>query len=240
MSKKGFSIVELIIVIVIISIISTFTVLAVSRFLTNSKMKIDQETVSSLNSATTSFYLLSKNQPIFDEALTNEEKIEVLYAEGFLSNQPIPNTSGASFIWDEEFKLWYLSIDGNKEALSIYGSTPNEIVPNITQDILTYYNENESYPRTWGDYRYTDIGLNVEDWDEPIGHVYYTPSGSMIFLEPEQGYQFILTKINNETVTMKDTLNYNLIYDTKSNKWYYHSISSDNEVNISSLVIETY
>lgn len=127
MNKRGLTIVELIIVIVIMGIIATFSVIGVSRYLTNAKLKVDKEVVTSLNKATTSYYLIGRNTPIFDESNTDEERMQILVTEGFLSNIPTPNTENAKFIWDQDLNLWCLSIDGEVTALSPYGSTPVEI-----------------------------------------------------------------------------------------------------------------
>lgn len=239
-NKKGISIVELMISLVIIGIISTFTIVTISRYLSSSKLNMDKQMVISLNEATTGYYILDRPNDVFDEEATSEENIMTLYTEGFLSSIATPNSKDAAFIWDGDSNTWYLSIDGSLENLSPYGNTPSEIAPKISNDIISYYENKGSYPRTWGDYQYSDIGLNPEDWKSPINHIYYRPSGSKLFLEPEDGYQFILETVRGVTINLTSSLNYNLIYNTVDQKWYYHSIEAENEVIFETMSVTPY
>jgi type II secretory pathway pseudopilin PulG len=221
-----------------LSIISAFAVIGVSRYLESSKLKVDKEIVNSLNQATTSYFLLSSTTPIFDDSLEDNEKIQLLFDEGFLTSLPKANTNNATFVWNEELNLWFLSIDGEVASLSPLGSTPQEIVPNLTTEILSYYDENNRYPRTWGDYAYTDLGLDPDDWSNPIGHIIYSPSGSNIYLRPEDGYQFVLENENGDIFILKSSYQWNLIYNTIEDQWYYHRPEEGNIVLFSTLIIE--
>lgn len=240
MSKKGVTIVELLITIIIIGIIASFSVLAVSEYLTSSKLKADQQTVVTLNDATTGYHLFTNLSTIFSEEATSEDNITTLVNEGFLSSTPIPQSDNASFVWDNDLSIWYVTIDGEATSLSPYGTTPQEITPNLVSDIQDFYTNNGRYGRSWGDYRYTDLGLEPEDWENPISHIYYTPSGKNLYLTPEDGYQFVLTNDDGDEFILKASYNWNLIYNDESGNWYYHTISDENLVNFSSLVVEAY
>ena len=42
------------------------------------------------------------------------------------------------------------------------------IVNDFLSRINDFYAENGRWPRSWGSYAFTDLGLDPQDWDEPI------------------------------------------------------------------------
>jgi hypothetical protein len=92
-----------------------------------------------------------------------------------------------------------------------------------------------SYGRTWGDYRYTDLGLDPADWSKPINHIYYRPSGEDLLITPEQGYTIVVNDLNGNEKNLHSSLNWNLVYSEKDGQWYYHSIKEENKIDISAL-----
>ncbi len=112
------------------------------------------------------------------------------------------------------------------------GNTFGEVSSAIISLIVSYFNTNGRYPRSWGDYRYSDIGLDASAWSAPKSHIIYTPSGDKLLIKPEKGYGFEAARIHGETIRMSYSLNYNFIYSVGSGTWYYHSIAQENRIDI--------
>jgi Flp pilus assembly pilin Flp len=48
---------------------------------------------------------------------------------------------------------------------------------------MAFYNANGHWPRTWGTYRFTDIGLNPNSYASPVNGVIWDPNGAQIGLQ---------------------------------------------------------
>lgn len=236
-NNRGITIVELLIVIVVMGIISSFAVMMAGTIIENTKLGVDQQTIASLNTATDYYHFYSSESPIFDESLSNEEIITLLYTEGYLTQVAIAKSKDASFEWDSDTNLWHLNIGGTVISLSPYGDNYPEISAAIISDMQDRLADAGSYGRTWGDFKYSDIGLDPNDWNIPINHVIYTPSGSRLFLEPEDGYEFTVYNTEGDEFYMSSSYNWNIIYSDLDQTWYFHIISSENEIDINTLVI---
>ncbi|MDD2217981.1 MAG: hypothetical protein PHX63_06075 [Eubacteriales bacterium] len=101
-----------------------------------------------------------------------------------------------------------------------------------------YFIDNGHYGRTWGDYRYTDIGLDLEDWENPVLHIYFKPTGNILRISPEEGYKLVVIDSFGMIRTLSYSLNWDLIYNASDGKWYYHSISENNIIDINTLDIQ--
>lgn len=237
-NNKGVTITELLIVLVVLGIISAFSVVAVGNVLANTRLSADKQSISSLNIATEYYSFYNEGSPIFDTETSDETKIQLLFSEGFLDKYAITQSKDASFEWDEDNLVWMLIIGEETIALTSYGSTYLEITPNIISDIQSRLADTGSYGRSWGDYRYTDIGLDPDVWKNPIMHIYYTPSGGKLFLEPESGYEFTVYNSSGDEFFMKSSYNWNIIYNDADGLWYFNSVTSSKEIDINTLVVE--
>ncbi len=47
---------------------------------------------------------------------------------------------------------------------------------------MNFYNTNDASPRSWGIYRFTDIGLNPANYQSPVNGVIWNPNGAQIGL----------------------------------------------------------
>ncbi len=176
--------------------------------------------------------ILDEESKLFSFYITmNEPKNQEEYT--IISNATITITFSFS-INDEAID----TVDGEVLALSPYGSTHQEIIPSIIADMQEKLALTGSYGRTWGNYRYTDLGLNPEDWAEAVNHIYYKPSGNVLRLRPEKGYEFTIYNSDNEEFTMKGSYNWNLIYNDLDGNWYFHVMTPENIVDINTLVVE--
>ena len=209
--KKGVTLVELLAIVVLLMIIGAVSMVVIGDMIERTRLKADQQSVIQLNIATRYFSLEDGGSSIFDVESTDIQKIELLVEEGFLSTFASPQSKDGLFTWNNDLLSWFLSINNETVSLSPYGNTHLEISPHLIQDMQDFYQKNNRYARTWGDYRYTDLGLDVKIWKEPILHILYTPSGSNLFLKPAEGYQF---SVWNETgdmyinITNKDVNHY--------------------------------
>jgi len=109
----------------------------------------------------------------------------------------------------------------------------------ITGDFLTriqkFYDENGRYPRSWGDYRFTDIGLDPADWADSVEGIFWNPNGDKIGLGNKRGddIQVYVTDLDGKRRHLYDGWN---IWCTGSG-CYYHTVAPGNEVDIGTLEI---
>ncbi|BCR35748.1 type II secretion system protein [Mariniplasma anaerobium] len=237
-SKKAVTLIELLAVTVILGIIALVSIVLIGNLLENTRLKADQRTIESVNYAIRNYDVDHPDDPLSESDLSVDEMLSFLVDEQYLSQQPILQSKNSEFIWDTDLKVFKIFINDVALPLSPYGDTFEEIAPEIIDDIKENFLTTGSYGRTWGDYRYTDIGLDPEDWDTFVLHILYKPSGSALRLDIEPGYQFVFETISGSTVVIRSTFNWSIIYNDLDEKWYYHSIDPDKEIDIDTLIVE--
>ena len=104
--------------------------------------------------------------------------------------------------------------------------------------IEDFYLENGSYPRSWYPYRYTDLGLDPDDWVDGVDGIIYKPNGNVFLIEPVKHYTFYVDDLEGNTIVLSWKLNWNLVYSMEDETWYYHSILPGNEIDIGTLIVE--
>jgi type IV pilus assembly protein PilA len=115
------------------------------------------------------------------------------------------------------------------------GDTFQDITKGMIDLIKEYYQKYKKYPASSGASAYTDIGLDPEDWKLPVDHAYYVPAGSRVKVAPEAGYSFEVTSVKGKKLVLTSKSGGSLIYDVSRGKWYYKTVSTANEIDISSL-----
>lgn len=174
MNKKGVTIVELIIVIVIMGVISTFAVIGVTRYFTNSKILGDTNTVVVLNKVTADYAYLNglQSSQVFANLTTDEERLNELIDDGFLEEYPEPNQDGASFIWSDSEMIWVLeggeTIGFTGSSLSFDFSSQN--ISDLVDDGVIFIDETRWNDE--GDYLENDPG--EQRMFVPVGKTTYT------------------------------------------------------------------
>ena len=238
-NQKGVTLAELFIVIVILGVVASVSIIFVGNIVENTRINADQATVKTLNASTRYFRLNTQHEdPFSNPTKTCNQLLNYLVDNGFIDSYPNPQSKQSEFIWDFAMQSWFLKVDENYLALSPYGNTFEEIVPNLINDIAHFHAINGHYARNWGDYRFTDLGLDPSDWEDPILNIYYRPSGSNLLLTPAEGYEFSLYNEAGEHFLLRSTHNWNLIYNHENDTWYYHSIEEANVIDITTLVVQ--
>ncbi|MCB5288325.1 MAG: prepilin-type N-terminal cleavage/methylation domain-containing protein [Candidatus Cloacimonetes bacterium] len=109
-NKNGFTLVEIIVVLIILAILAAFTIPTYLGYVKNSKVLMDESTLGLLN-RTTQAYRTSHHHndpttdPFSDHSINNENKsskdlLDVLIAGDYLSaTDVIPKTAEANFAW---------------------------------------------------------------------------------------------------------------------------------------------
>ncbi len=132
-------------------------------------------------------------------------------------------------VWDHVLGK---AASGKKTPL---GDTFGEITTGMVDLIKQYYEKNGRYPRNWGDYAYTDIGLDPQFWKNPVDNIIYSPAGSRVKVTPEKGYSLVVIDRNGREKVLTSRSNWSLWYDVQKGKWYYKTVSTANEVDVSKL-----
>jgi prepilin-type N-terminal cleavage/methylation domain-containing protein len=122
------------------------------------------------------------------------------------------------------------------KPLTSLGSSFGEISKGMIDAIEAFYEKNGKYPRTGAKNRYTDIGLDPNEWKEAISGIIYTPQGDSISISPGEGYTFSVASASGKQVTVSG--NKKIVYSMETNQWYSSSIKKGNEVNISTLQVK--
>lgn len=118
----------------------------------------------------------------------------------------------------------------------VESSTVQTTIDDFLTRIQEYYDENGRYPRSWGDYRFTDIGLDPADWADIVDGVLWNPNGSRLGIGNKIGddTQLYVTDLDGNRLHLYDGWN---IWCTVGGGCYYHTIAPGNEVDISTLEI---
>lgn len=107
--SKGFTLIELIIVIAILGILTAIMSPQVVSFIERAKLATDQTTVRTLNGLTSVFRVEnSYSDPFKNISKTNTELIEVLVNNGYLSSVVEPQSKESSFAWIVDEEKWVL------------------------------------------------------------------------------------------------------------------------------------
>ena len=238
--KKGFTLTEVIVVVAILGILMAIAFPKLSGFLQRARITADQSTLRTLNTSTVLYgaNLQKFGNDIFIDFDTDEKRMEELLIKGFIDYPAKPNVENTKFTWVVEDQLWMILSGDKLIPLSPLGNSFVDISSAMINLINQRNIDKGSYGRTWGDFRFTDIGLDPKDWENPISHVYYKPAGSLLRISPEEGYKFVVKDLNGNTKELSYSLKWDLIYDVKNGKWYYHSISDVNIVDINTLTIQ--
>lgn len=128
-----------------------------------------------------------------------------------------------------------IAVDADGASQTPLGSTFTEISQGFIKLMQDYYAKYGRYPG-WNQ-RYTALGLDPDDWNKPIDHIWWGVNSGRVSISPEDGYDFCVTDLSGKTRTLTPELNWNIWYDAPTSKWYYHDVDPLNEIIISTLKV---
>ena len=238
MDKKAFTLIELMIVVALIGVVMSGA--AAYAYLKNVQK-------AQLNVCLKNRKLIEKAEQLYlFEKGEYSGSIQDLVDAGYIKNYP-ECPSGGVYAWVSEpegsdiyHSVVVCSVHSDtvgEEELTGLVSTFEERSGRIIELLEKYYEENGKYPRNWGKYVFTDLGLDPDEWKKAYGGLIYSPAGKRLKIEPAEGYRMIMTDLNGEEKVLTSSLNWNLWYDIKSGKWYYKNTKPDSEVDIDTLII---
>lgn len=177
-----------------------------------------------------------------DSATTS---VAELVGAGLIASEPVCRAGGTYYWATSGSRRILCTVHGDGQSvvtpLTPLGSTFAEISDGMIQRLEAFYAANNHYARTFGDFVYTDIGLNPADWQNPISHIKYSPGGNRFSIRPEAGYQFTVTnKVTGNTMIMKDSYSWYLTYNLADKTWYYHTFLPENAIDITTLQVVKY
>lgn len=115
MTNKGVTLIELLIVIVVLGIISAFSVVAVGEIIKNTKIKADLNNLDTLNQATENYVNRDNitTTDVFEGIDTDYYRIDSLLSLGYIDQRITPQQEDASFGWNVDTQQWQLFVSGN-------------------------------------------------------------------------------------------------------------------------------
>jgi len=109
------------------------------------------------------------------------------------------------------------------------------LIGDFYQRILSFKEENGRWPKSWGDMRFEEIGLDPKDWEEPVADILWIPHGDNIGLGNVYGDDIRLY-VNKMDGSRMEIYTVVWCYPT-TERCYYRFPEPENEVDISTLEI---
>jgi len=120
---------------------------------------------------------------------------------------------------------------GQGQSETTYLTIMNDFLDRINQ----FYEENGRWPRSWGDYAYTDLGLDPEDWHNPVNGIRWGPHGADIGLGTDPGDEYMIYVSDFDGNEMRLYDSWNIWCVASDSKCYYHRVAPENEIDINTL-----
>lgn len=119
-TKKGFTLVEIVLVIAILVILTAIIVPNYLKFISGAKEASDDVALSNLNNATSLYAAkerLSTNT-IFAGIPSDAIKISTLVTNGYLTVYPVPQQAGSEFVFDSSNGVWTIMVPTLSDSTS--------------------------------------------------------------------------------------------------------------------------
>ena len=240
--KKGFTLIELVMVIVLLGLLAIVAIPKYQNLQTDAMVAAEQGVVGAVRSGIYTYFVKNKAYPTtLDSATlaicsaTNRCFDTVLDQNGVTSDWT--KTDSLNYKSPANNTYPYKPSDGSFLSSSTpLGSTFSEITGNMIDLTQSFFDANGKWPRSFGDYRYTDLGLNPADWSGVVydGLIYGT-GGSRLSIRPGEGWNITVMGLDGVSRVLTSKLNWNLWYDMPTSQWYYHDITPAEKIDISTM-----
>ncbi|MEI7885263.1 MAG: prepilin-type N-terminal cleavage/methylation domain-containing protein [Clostridia bacterium] len=234
---KGFTLLEIIVVLLILTLLMAFAVPVLLGFVNETKTNLCQATRRDMQR-------LYRTSVLGKEAIISNIDFELFAQKNWSNEKQCPARGVYTYIASlENGNIIMTEISCSEHgvlkgsAMSPLGNNFQEIAPAMIIAIQQRFSSKGSYGRNWGDYAYTDIGLNPADWSTPIDHIYYKPGGATLSIRPEAGYAFLVEDYVGGSRKMPASYNWNITYNDLDKNWYFHTIDPSNIINITTLKV---
>ncbi len=113
----------------------------------------------------------------------------------------------------------------------------SQVLQDLQSAIRDFYNSHGHWPRTWSPYNFTDLGLDPDDWNEPINGLYWSPHGSEVGIANKQGdnLQVYVKDLGGNTLHLYD--GWSIWCPVNDAHCYYHTVAPGNEIDISTIFV---
>ncbi len=239
---RGFSYLELMVVISVIGVIASF---AIPQYMIY--VETAQATACLVERGQTNRMIIQYSSDHLESPLTN---LAQLVSAGYVDeiphcpyggewilmpsdkNQGLPAIGCSLHFWPEED-----SESTESNPLTSLGSTFDEITGAMIALIDQYHQENRKYPRSWGNFAFTDIGLDPDEWANAVEGMIFKPNGKRVSVTPAQGYTFYVNNAKGEQIELSSDSNWSLWYSMDKGSWYFKNTSKNNLIDISTLSV---
>ena len=170
MHRRGFTLIEIVVVLAVLLVLTGIGVMAYSGILTSANVDICR---SQRQEAINLYKLYQAKGGEYD---VDGSTGMMFLVEQLLLNEEYKCPDGDVYTWQvESDNKVSLTCSKHGELNKLHtplGNNFDEITTSLKAIVEGYYEENGTYPRSWGEFAYSDIGLDSENWDKPFEACY--------------------------------------------------------------------
>ncbi len=241
---KGFTLIEILVVIAIVGLLASVAIPAYLNYVKKARSTQCHVDRGAVQNVIVQYY--------HDNPDTELKSLKQLVTEGYLKKEPncpldgeyvlIPAEIVGSYCPVVACSMHYLPTTlppapKPPKPLTSLGSNFEEISSGMISLIEEFYKKHGRYPRSWGDYKFTDIGLDPAEWSNSYNGIIYKPAGNSTRIRPAKGSTFYVTSLKGKKRKLSWKYKWDLVYSVEKKQWYYHSIKKGNEIDISTLQV---